>query len=158
MVHIACRKDIYRSLENGNSVIETFHMSTTQGQQKLLTLILKLSAQGLVLWHVNPLLGNARNTHTTNNTSVFSLCLCILRMLDGVSTEVVFSLWSVQSLYNEDPLQLRTLACRPCAGPMLGFFVSFRFWCVCRRSWRQKTFMRAVITVIIWVCGSVGLL
>jgi hypothetical protein len=59
-----------------------------------------------ILWHVNPLLGNARNTHTANNTAavfrvhaacpfsmtshnitgaVFSLCLCSLRMLYDVT-------------------------------------------------------------------------
>jgi hypothetical protein len=42
----------------------------------------------LILWYVNPLLGNARSTHTANNTGeMFSLCSCNLRMLDDVTKQ-----------------------------------------------------------------------
>jgi hypothetical protein len=43
-----------------------------------------------ILWHVNPLLGNAHNTHTANHTgALFSLCPCSLRMHSDVNTEVL---------------------------------------------------------------------
>lgn len=51
-----------------------------------------------ILWHVNPLSNNARNTHMANNTaSVFSLCLCSLGMRNYITKQCLEITWDVFS-------------------------------------------------------------